>query len=558
MEDAIVSSRLLVAFALCLALVGPRAVFAASAPIEAGTVYGVRDLGRAPESVGVRIAVVLNYRHNAELEWLTRAQADPESPLYHRFLAPAQFDGYFSPTPLEYQRVVSSLQRGGFTITNEFPNRTVVDAIASAPVASRYFTTDIHRVQTSDGRLTYTNVRPGIVPAEIGDLVLHVVGLDAVGRMRPLYAFSSNAHRISNAPAVSPDAKPVFGPDGGYGPLVFTRSYELPVSKGFDGKGRASGVATDADFLDSDLAAFIAYFHIKRTGPKTMRVLVDGGPPPGDGPDSIETTLDVEQIVSLAPGTALYVYEVTYDEPTNANFIDIYNQVVGDDKVDTMNTSYGYCETAIHTGYPESLNAVFRQGNALGITFHAASGDGGGYWQGCSAPAVSAPVDAPHNTGIGGTSLSVNSNGEETGEVGWDGSGGGVSVLFKVPTYQKGLPNVIPTGRNVPDLAFDADPGTGASYYYGGGWAGPIGGTSQASPIFGAALTEVDQVEDARAGDFNVTLYKTWSAHGYGKGKSAYFRDITVGNNGVYGAGPGYDQMSGIGVMLVNAFDALI
>src|SRR4029077_10591311 len=242
--------------------------------------------------------------------------------------------------------------------------------------------TQIDRVLTRDGRRTYTNVRPGLVPADIGDLVFSVVGLDAVGRMRPAFTFAKNSHRRIVVPMVSPDSNPVFGPDGGYGPLVFIRSYDLPASKGFLGAGRASGVATDADFLDSDLSAFLAYFHRSRTGPPTTRVLVDGGPAPGNGPDSIETALDVEQIVSIAPATALYVYEVTYDEPTNANFIDIFNQVVSDNKVDTLNSSYGYCETAIHKGYPESLNTVAKQGNALGITFRSSAGDTGSSWDG--------------------------------------------------------------------------------------------------------------------------------------------------------------------------------
>src|ERR1022692_3370399 len=115
---------------------------ATAAPIGTGTIYGARDLGRASASAGVRVAVVLKYHRDAELEALTEAQADPDSPVYQRFLTPAQFANYFSPTAAEYGRVVSSLQRGGFTITHTFPNRTVIDAVASAPVAARYFSTD--------------------------------------------------------------------------------------------------------------------------------------------------------------------------------------------------------------------------------------------------------------------------------------------------------------------------------------------------------------------------------------------------------------------------------
>lgn len=550
-------TRSLVLALLLTFAAGTSAVSAATNPVEIGTVTGVRDLGRAPASLGVRIALVMNYHHDAELEWLTQAQADPDSPLYHRFLTSAQFANYFAPTPAEYRRVVSSLQHGGFRITHTFPNRTVIDAIASAPVASLYFSTDIHRVVRADGTRTYTNVRPGTVPAEIGGLVLSVQGLDAVNRMRSAVRFGPNSRRHLRTPATSPD-KPIFGPDGGYGPQVFVKSYAMPASKGFTGTGHASGVATDADFLDSDLNAFLAYFQINRTGPATTRVLVDGGPPPGNGNDSIETALDVEQIVSIAPGTALYVYEVTYDEPTNDNFIDIFNQVVSDNIVDTLNSSYGYCETAIHNGYPESLNAVAKQGNALGITFHSASGDSGSSWAGCEGVAVATPVDIPHNVGVGGTSLFVNSNGDETNEYGWNGSGGGISVLFKIPSYQKNVPTILAGGRNIPDLAFDADPGTGGAYYYDGGWDGPIGGTSMASPIFGAALTELNQVVGSRAGHFNGTLYRKWLSHGYSHNSKLFFRDITVGSIPPYSAGPGYDQMSGIGAMQVNNFDTLL
>ena len=210
-------------------------------------------------------------------------------------------------------------------------------------------------------------------------------------------------------------------------------------------------------------------------------------------------------------------------------------------------------------GYTKALNHVEAQGNALGITFHAASGDSGAYSPGCSSDvSIGEPVDTPHNTGVGGTSLSVNSSGQETGEVGWDGSGGGVSKVFAIPGYQKKVPTIIAGGRNIPDLAFDADPGTGESFYFDGGFDGPIGGTSLASPQFGAALTEIDQVKGRRAGQFDTALYKTWLAAGYSKGSTVYFRDITKGSIPPFGAGPGYDQMTGIGTMQVSNFAGIL
>ena len=82
----------------------------------------------------------------------------------------------------------------------------------------------------------------------------------------------------------------------------------------------------DADFVDSDLSGFLADFNVVRTGPATNRIKIDGGPPGGDGsPDSLETSLDVETIVSNAPGTALSVYE--FPSFNNLQYItDAYTQ----------------------------------------------------------------------------------------------------------------------------------------------------------------------------------------------------------------------------------------
>lgn len=112
---------------------------------------------------------------------------------------------------------------------------------------------------------------------------------------------------------------------------------------------------------------------------------------------------------------------------------------------------------------------------------------------------------------------------------------------------QKGVKNVISTGRNVPDIAFDANPGSGAAFYYNGAFSGPIGGTSLASPIFAAFVAENNQVHGKRSGLINTAIYARFKQVGYG----TQFRDITLGNNSFFGPGykalPGYDQVTGIG-----------
>jgi kumamolisin len=512
----------------------------------------------------VVVGLMLNYHHEDEMDRLLDAQTDESSPTYHHFLSQKQFQNYFAPSVGEYNRAIASLQRGGFTITHTFANRTLVDASAPAAVAERYFSTEIHNVAQPGVGVRHLAVRPATIPRDISDIALGVVGLSNVRTLKAQYQFLPKNAPRPLASKVRSNSEPVFGPDGGYGPVVFTNSYDLPSLSGFTGTGRASGVATDGDFLDSDLAGYLSYFGVTRTGPATTRVLVDGGPPPGnEAPDSVETALDVETIVSLAPGTALYVYEAKESDDL-VYFTDIYNQAVVDNAVDTMNSSYAECETAFEPTFPKMADKIFKQGATEGITFHSATGDYGIYTYGCSGSiSVNTPADSPHNIAVGGTRMAVDANGNETSEVGWNdqgccATGGGVSIVFKTPSYQKNVPNVITPGRNIPDLAYDASPYTGASYYYQGQFQGPIGGTSLASPTFGAALTEIDQIKGSRAGYLNAHLYKSWEKAGYGTAPNAYFRDITSGSLPPYEAQVGYDQMTGIGAMIATNFEKVL
>jgi len=536
-------------------------VFGESAAVATSPTPAWYDLGRAKSSTIVKIALVLNYRNPEKLDQLVEQQSDPSSNRYRRFLTPEQFATQFGPTPVDYARAVAELRRNGFRIDRVYANRTVIDASAPAPVAEQLFSTEIHLAKFNDGSVRYFNVRPGTTPSGLQSTVLSVVGLDSVHSLEPQYILQTGS-RHQRSQGVRKSKSPLFGPDGGYGPLVFRASYGFP--KGIDGKGRAAAVVEDADFLDSDLEGYLYYFKIPRTGPPTKRVFIDGGPPRGiSGDDSIEATLDVETVVSIDPGVALYVYEApTYADLTD--FTDMYNRIVNDNKVDTVSTSYAECETAFLPNFPKAADAIFEQGNALGITFEAATGDTGTAAYGCSSGVnVNTPADTPHNDAIGGTYEVVNhTTGREISEVGWDDSsgatGGGVSKLFETPTFQRGVKNVIASGRNIPDLAFDASLYSGASFYMEGAFLGPIGGTSLATPIFGAGLAAIDEANNSRQGYFNPNLYQTWESHGYSSGTTVYFRDIIKGRIPPYRAKVGYDQMSGIGAMIIGNFARIL
>ena len=134
--------------------------------------------------------------------------------------------------------------------------------------------------------------------------------------------------------------------------------------------------------------------------------------------------------------------------------------------------------------------------------------------------------------------------------------GGGVSVLYKEPTYQLLAQH---TGkRTVPDVAYNAaiDGGVLAVWSSSGQGAGLVfrfGGTSAGSPQWAGLVALTDQLKRGRVGSLNSALY------GLAVVKPIYgaeFHDVTTGDNSYndgqqtiagYSAGTGYDLATGLG-----------
>ncbi len=520
----------------------------------AATRPGERNLGAAPSTRRLDLAVVLRYRNEEELTQFVQAVTTKTSSSYHHWLSNDQFNTRFAPKRADYERVITSLKRAGLRISRTYANRTVIDVNASVAQSEQYFATRIDEVTQSDKSSSTVNIKSAYAPRGLGDVMLDVEGLDSRILVHPLYK-RTTPHPHSGVAQRGSARSRLYGPIStasgyfGYGPLAFSTSYDLPIihstSGGgrFDGKGRAAGVVMDADFLDSDIASFLEYFDISQTGPRIKRVLIKGGPVVHGAlaPDSVETTLDVQTILSNAPGVALTVYETP---KLTTNYIaDAYNQAVSDDDVDALNSSFGGCD--VYAPFAaKTWSEIAKQGIAKGIAFVASSGDSGGNL------CASMPASSPYFVALGGTSLQIGPGGAWSSETGWSGSGGGVSLVFGTPAWQAGIAGIDTHGRNVPDIALDANPFTGAAIYFAGSWNtldNPIGGTSLASPLYVAALTEIDQVRNERVGGTAQSLFGIFKSSAYGPTSAPYFHDIVYGSNGPYFAAPGYDLVTGIG-----------
>ncbi len=511
---------------------GPNDAFAA----DVKEARDFKDLGRAPRALQIKLSVVLRYQHEAELDDLVNAQSDRSSPYFRRYLTNAQFNAYFAPSVETYRRVAGALLAGGLTIAKTFGNRTLVEATGPRTAVERLFQTQIDSgIQTGFGH-RYMNARDALMPAQFQGAVVGVMGLDDLEMFGPRIRTVAAA-----APALESATPPLRGPNGELGPLGFSRAYDQPNQYGYNGRGRAVASSYAGDIDDNDLRAFLRYFQIEPAH-RLKRITVDGG---RLGRGDVETTLDIEAIIGIAPGAQVYLY--SFKDFTEAGATDLYNTVVDDNLVDALNSSWGGCEgfknDRLGSVYARAANMIFKQGAAKGITFPIATGDFG--WQTCRHDRTIGQTtadDTTHALAVGGTTLHVDDNGYWASEKAWHGSAGGVSLVFHLPKYQTEVGNIIGAGRNLPDVAFDANPHVGFAERWHKIWVG-AGGTSLGSPLWTALEAQMDQYIGSRIGFVNPELYALEQGPTY----STVFHDIVNGNNGGFRALPGYDQVTGIG-----------
>jgi kumamolisin len=90
----------------------------------------------------------------------------------------------------------------------------------------------------------------------------------------------------------------------------------------------------------------------------------------------------------------------------------------------------------------------------------------------------------------------------------------------------------------VPDVAGDADPETGYSVLVDGEQT-VIGGTSAVAPLWAGLLARINQSLGTSVGYLNPLLYTA--------NVEDTLHEITVGSNGNYSAGPGWNACTGLG-----------
>ncbi|HSX04683.1 MAG TPA: protease pro-enzyme activation domain-containing protein [Rhabdochlamydiaceae bacterium] len=487
-------------------------------------------------SATVPVTFVLPLRNQIELEQLIQAIYNPaDKDNYGKYLTTEEFVQKFAPTEADYNKVIAYAKSLGLTITNTHPNRLLLNVSGSTKSIETAFNVKLNVYQQANQRTFYAPDNDPEVSADMAATIAGIVGLDNSAVWR-----TSIVRGLSSA---TPNSFPS-GPNGGYTPNDIKLAYNL---SGITANGAGQNVALFelATYSASDITGYTNFFGLPPA--KLVNVLVDGGATIGiDG----EVTLDIELILALAPQSQIYVYE----GPNSAQgLLDTYNRIATDNIAKQVSTSWGIGEDQVGAQISQTENAIFQQMAAQGQTMYASSGDQGAYTEYPNmTPILLDPSSQPYVCGVGGTSLTVNATtGAYVSEVVWNrglgmgAGGGGVSTLWALPSWQTGISTTYSkTNRNVPDVSLNSDQYKAYAIFFNGHW-NLYGGTSCAAPLWAAFTALVNQQRSASQlgplGFANPTFYSI------GKSTPADYHDITMGNNLVYQAGPGYDNATGWG-----------
>lgn len=541
--------------------------------------------GPADPNTSIQALVGFRLRNEQMLKNYVDSMSRPHSVTAHRYLTPAQIARAFAPSQANQSAVIAYLEQAGFTLTQTFTHQLAVGFKGTIGQAESAFHIQINNYLASSGRIFYAPGSNPSVPARIAPFIQSIVGLDDA-RQFTHPPVLSKAHVT---PVASPHnvaclaAQP--GPNYSYYvPGQIATAYNLTslYSAGFHGEGQTVALLELDDYNANDISAYTSCYGGSNVPVKRIPVAGGTGNPPSIG--AIEVELDIELVLSAAPRLAsLRVYE---SANTTVGYLANLTQIVSD-ATPVVSTSWGSCES---NGFAQAVyqqeNTLFTAAAAQGQTIFAASGDTGS--NDCkntipTPPGVDDPASQPYVTGVGGTSLTIASNGSYSSEKVWNNngsaSGGGQSIHWTMPSWQvtpttniAGFSSSVPCGapvgtlcREVPDISFNADPAVGYPVYCtvtAGGCSGSspwvvAGGTSAAAPMW-ASMTALINEKSLAGGGFNLGfLNPLLYSIDKNSGSTLYandFHDVTIGTNYLtgdgkneYPAGTNYDMATGLG-----------
>jgi sugar lactone lactonase YvrE len=520
-------------------------------PVEQSALNGAVDTRRPFISRAILKAEEASAPMDLELPLKMRNLAELEARVAKgEKIAPKEMAAKYEPTAQDYQAVVEWAKSQKLTILRQDDHHLGLFVRGSVSQIAGILGVNFARVTFRGREFTSATTAP-TVPVALANVLIGINGLQP--HLRP-HKHAIRRQALPNATAAA---------SAEYRPKQIAQAYNATslYNNDITGSGQTIAIVIDTFPATSDLELFWSSSGINQSLSNIEFIQTVAGQLPDP---SGEESLDTEWASGMAPGARVRVYAAT--DLGNTDLDQSYQQVLDDAtnhpeyNIHQMTMSYGSGESDSSSSQLDTDHNLFLELTAAGVTCFASSGDGGstpddqGGESGTLQPEN--PASDPNVTGVGGTSLRLDSNNNETSETVWNDSsgagGGGTSAHFDRPNWQTGTGVKTNAKRQVPDIAATADPQFGGVVFVGGQLT-VYGGTSLASPICAALCSLVNQ---ARGSQGPIPFL---NADIYSQIGTSSFRDIVSGNNatsmsgGLYTATTGYDECTGVGVPLMQA-----
>ena len=529
-----------------------------------GFIKKATDLGSADLTTVISVTVWLNLHNEQQLDRLVQQQYQKGSPSFHKWITQDGFNASFSPTNQEVKSVQNFLTAHGLSVLAVAENNFYVKVQGSIGDIEKAFHVDIHNYSLNGQTLRSNNSNPSLNDASSA----HVAGItgmddfgfqpnvvlptDAEGQTFPMRAVGSNPSGFffegqcfrgvqtkiftnSSAGVTATYTGNRYGaditnnalghlPPCGYKPSEMQTAYGLKplYGQGLDGTGETVVIvdAYGSDTIAQDAEIFSQLYGLPDITSQNFSVVrapgLQNNPKGVQRGWDVETTLDVEWAHAMAPGANIALVVAT----DRASLDEAINYAVVHHLGNTISNSWSSIEGFGNPRTLDRVNRILEMAAAQGIDVNFASGDRGDEFQRVGFLSVDFPASSPFATGIGGTSLALNSDNSILFQTGWGnnltrvaytisqgstpvvppinfgfngGAGGGSSLTFAKPGFQSSLPGA---ARLVPDVSMLADPFTGAEVIESFGnqtFVLVVGGTSLATPMFSGLMSIATQ-----------------------------------------------------------------
>lgn len=491
------------------------------------------------------------------------AVGTPGSAEFHHYLSPDAYTARFGPSTAHAGALAAWLRSRGLTGVQISAGRDYVSATGPASTVESAFQVRInrYRVKAANGDPTVirSNDRDVSLPVSLASDVIGVTGLStAPPTGSRTAALPTPAQRGDSAkpptcsaywaqhvqafhPAYHGLAKASL-PVCGYSAAQIRAAYGATWTD--TGQGQTVALTEDAapTAMFRTLTEYARSNHLPAPKPSQFREISSGSScgTPTHGAEQAtavddEAEMDSEAVYALAPGAdQVMVVGQGCDE----------NQALLDAALAVLTGSGGRPLASITSNSWQIPLGVVPERTVHAIDVRAAAEGVGMYFASGDTPGLTATDSDPYALVVGGTSLGVGAAGQRVFETGWSddygsldhgrwsdlgisGAGGGTSLVYGQPAYQKGVVPAsmsrvqvgkrIVTDRAVPDIAADADPDTGLLTGYietgSNGKPGPYrtvpnAGTSLACPLIAGLVADAQQGRTSAFGFINPLLYR--------------------------------------------------